>query len=84
MQIDSGTVISLISLVICVSTFFINNKKSNKTDGFELGSFMGEMRTELTNIKTLIEELKHDHKEVDKKIHEAIINHEAIYHGKGE
>lgn len=84
MQIDSGTVISLISLIICTSTFFLNNKKTNKTDGFELGSFMGEMRTELTNIKTLIEELKNDNKEVDKKIHEAIINHEAIYHGKGE
>lgn len=83
MQIDLGTGISILSLIICVSTFFMNNKKSNKTDGFELGSFTGEMRTELTNIKTLIEELKHDHKEVDKKIHEAIINHETIFHKKG-
>lgn len=80
MQIDAGTGLSILSLIVCVATFFMNNKKSNKTDGIELGSFMGEMKAELTNIKNLIEELKHDHKEVDNKIHEAIANHEAIFH----
>lgn len=44
------------------------------------GTFMGEMRTEISSIKEMINELKSDHKEVDGKIKEAIIEHENRFH----
>ena len=46
------------------------------------GQFIGEMRSEIASIKEKIDELKSDHKEVDKKIKDAIIEHENRYHKK--
>lgn len=44
------------------------------------GTFMGEMRAEISSIKGMINELKSDHKEVDGKIKEAIAEHVRAYH----
>lgn len=47
------------------------------------GTFMGEIRAEINSIKEMINELKNDHKEVDGKIKDAILQHESIFHKKG-
>lgn len=80
MAVEIGVVLSVISCVIAVTSFALNNKKTNKTDGFELGNFMGEIRTEIASIKDLINELKQDNKEVDEKISKNIKDHEARFH----
>ena len=82
MTLDIGVVLSIISVIVAVSSLLMNNKKTNKTDGFELGKFMGEMKSEIGSIKELIEELKKDNKEVDDKIIKAIREHEIHYDDK--
>ena len=49
---------------------------------FLWGNLCGEIKAEIANIKDMIEELKSDHKEVDVKIRDAILQHENIYHKK--
>lgn len=46
------------------------------------GTFMGEIKAEINSIKEMINELKSDHKEVDKKIKDAILEHENRFHLK--
>ena len=82
MTVEVGFIISIASLGIAFSSFMFARKKENKTDGFDLGQFVGEMRSELGNIKQLISELKQDNKEVDERIAKAIIDHENRYHSK--
>jgi len=83
MTVELGIILSLIGCIVAVAGFYIGQKKSSKDDGIELGTFMGEIRTEIASIKTMINELKSDHKEVDTKIKDAIIEHENRYHKKG-
>ena len=83
MTIEIGIIISLIGCIIGIVSFIIGQKKAGKDDGMELGRFIGEIRTEINNIKEMITELKNDHKEVDVKIKEAIQQHEDTYHKKG-
>jgi len=80
MTIEIGIIISLIGCLIGVVSFIIGQKKSSKDDGLELGTFMGEIKTEIANIKDMITELKNDHKEVDDKIKDAINDHVQAYH----
>ena len=82
MTIELGVGLSVISVIVAVASFAMNSKKTNKTDGFELGKFMGEMKSEITSIRGLIEELKKDNKEVDDKIIKAIREHEMHYDDK--
>ena len=82
MTVEVGAVLSVISVIVAVASFIMNSKKTNKTDGFELGKFMGEMKSEIGSIKELIEELKKDNKEVDDKIIKAIREHEVHYDDK--
>lgn len=82
MTIEIGIIISLISILITAASFIIAQKKSGKDDGMKLGTFMGEIRTEISNIKEMITELKNDHKEVDEKIDKAINDHIKAYHKK--
>ena len=82
MQIGVGTVLSVISAIVAVSSLVMSFKKNNKTDGFELGKFMGEMKSEICSIKEGIEELKKDNKEVDEKIAKGIHEHELRYTDK--
>lgn len=82
MQIEIGTVLSVLAGIVAVSSFVMSFKKNNKTDGFELGKFMGEMKSEIGSIKEGIEELKKDNKEVDEKIAKAIHEHETHYDDK--
>ena len=82
MTVELGIIISIASLGIAFSSFMFARKKENKTDGFDLGQFVGEMRSELGNIKQLINELKQDNKEVDERIAKAIIEHEVRFHNK--
>lgn len=82
MTVEIGVFLSVISVIVTVSNLVMNSKKTNKTDGFELGKFMGEMKSEITSIKGLIEELKKDNKEVDEKMIKAIRDHELRYDDK--
>lgn len=82
MTIELGVGLSVISVLVAIASFAMNSKKNNKTDGFELGKFMGEMKSEIGSIKELIEELKRDNKEVDDKIIKAIREHEIHYDDK--
>ena len=47
---------------------------------WSFGTFIGEIKAELNNIKEMINELKSDHKEVDGKIDKAIEDHVKAYH----
>lgn len=76
MTLEIGVFLSVISVIVTVSNLIMNSKKANKTDGFELGKFMGEMKSEISSIKGLIEELKKDNKEFDDKMAKAIHEHE--------
>lgn len=80
MSIEIGIIISLIGCIIGVVGFVIGQKKAGKDDGMELGTFIGEIKTEIANIKSMIMELKNDHKEVDDKIAKAIEDHIRAYH----
>ena len=80
MTIEIGIIISLIGCIIGIVRFIIGQKKSGKDDGMELGTFMGEIKAEIANIKDMITELKNDHKEVDDKIKDAILEHIRAYH----
>lgn len=80
MTIEIGIIISLIGCIIGIVSFIIGQKKSSKDDGMELGTFIGEIKAELNNIKEMINELKSDHKEVDGKIKDAIADHVRAYH----
>lgn len=86
MTVEIGAVISVVSLFIAVASFAFSRKKENKTDGFEMGSFFGEIKSEIGNIKTMIEELKEQMKsmpkEIDTKITKAIHEHELHYDDK--
>ena len=82
MTVEIGVFLSVISVLVAIASFAMNSKKTNKTDGFELGKFMGEMKSEIGSIKELIEELKKDNKEVDDKIIKAIREHEMHYDDK--
>lgn len=82
MAVEISVVVSIISAIVAIVSLIANTKKSNKTDGFELGNFMGEMRAEISSIKELIGELKKDNKEVDEKIIKAIHDHELHYDDK--
>lgn len=82
MTIEIGIIISLIGCIIAVVSFIIGQRKTGKDDGMTLGQFIGEMRTEIASIKDMINELKSDHKEVDGKIKEAILEHEKRFHSK--
>ena len=83
MTIELGIIISLVGCIIGIVSFIIGQKKSGRDDGMEFGQFIGEIKTELANIKEMINELKSDHKEVDVKIKEAIIEHEKRFHREG-
>ena len=83
MTIEIGIIISLIGCIIGIVSFIIGQKKSSKDDGMELGTFMGEIRAEIANIKEMISELKNDHREVDAKIKDAIEEHEKRFHREG-
>lgn len=86
MTVELGVIISLISVILAVTSFVFARKKENKTDGFEMGSFFGEIKSEIGNIKTMIEELKEQTKnmpkEIDSKISRAIHEHEIHYDDK--
>ena len=86
MTVELGVIISLISVILAVTSFEFTRKKENKTDGFEMGSFFGEIKSEIGNIKTMIEELKEQMKsmpkEIDSKISRAIHEHEIHYDDK--
>lgn len=47
---------------------------------YHWGHSCGEIKAEINAIKQMINELKNDHKEVDGKIKEAILEHERRYH----
>lgn len=84
MTIELGIIISLVGCIIGIVSFIIGQKKSSKDDGMELGSFIGEIKTELNNIKEMITELKGDMKkfpaDVQEKIDRAISDHEKRFH----
>lgn len=86
MTVEIGVIISVISAVLAIASFAFARKKENKTDGFEMGSFFGEIKSEIGNIKTMIEELKEQMKsmpkEIDSKISRAIHEHELHYDDK--
>lgn len=86
MTIEVALVFSFISLCVGILSFLFARKKENKTDGFEMGSFFGEIKSEIGNIKTMIEELKEQMKsmpkEIDSKISRAIHEHELHYDDK--
>lgn len=82
MTVEIGAIISITSLAIAIASFLFARKKENKTDGFELGKFMGEMKSQIGSIKELIEELKKDNKEVDERMVKAIREHELRYDDK--
>lgn len=86
MTIEIALVFSAVSVAIAVAGFLFARKKENKTDGFEMGSFFGEIKSEIGNIKTMIEELKEQMKsmpkEIDSKISRAIHEHELHYDDK--
>ena len=82
MVVQVSLVLGLISAGLSIYNCFANNKKVNKTDGFELGKFMGEMRAEIAVIKEGIVELKQNNKEIDDKIEKAIEKHLEAYHNK--
>ena len=82
MTIELGIIISLVGCIIGIVSFIIGQKKSSKDDGMSLGAFMGEIKAEINSIKEMINELKSDHKEVDGKIKEAIVEHENRFHSK--
>lgn len=82
MAVEIGTFLSILSVIVAVTSFAMNSKKTNKTDGFEMGKFMGEMKSEIASIKGLIEELKKDNKEVDERMIKAIREHELRYDDK--
>jgi len=80
MSIEIGIIISLVGCIIAVISFILGQKKSGRDDGIELGTFMGEIRTEISNIKGMINDLKDSHKEVDEKIKDAMAEHVKAYH----
>ena len=86
MTVEIGVILSVISAVLAIASFAFARKKENKTDGFEMGSFFGEIKSEISNIKTMIEELKEQMKsmpkEIDSKISRAIHEHELHYDDK--
>ena len=82
MTVELGVIISVVSVGVAILSLVMNGKKANKNDGFELGNFMGEMKSEIKSIKSFIEELKRDNREVDEKIAKAIHEHEVHYDDK--
>ena len=50
MNVEVGLIISIVSITIAIASFMFGRKKENKTDGFELGQFMGEIKSEIKSI----------------------------------
>lgn len=51
MTVEIGIIISLITCMIGIVSFILGQKKSSKDDGLSMGKFMGEIKTEIANIK---------------------------------
>ena len=84
MTVEVGLIISIISISIAIASFLLGRKKENKTDGFELGQFMGEIKSEIKYIKDMVTDIKSDTKEFDNKIKEAMQEHIEVYHKGGK
>lgn len=72
--------IAAAGLVLAAFTFFLGQKRSNIDDGQKLGEFMGEIRTDIRNIKDDINEMKKDRRATNEQIERAIQQHEERYH----
>ena len=77
---NSNIVIAVAGLVLAALTFFLGQKRSNVDDGQKLGEFMGEIRTDIRNIKDDINEIKKDRRATNEQIERAIKQHEERYH----
>lgn len=81
-----AVVIAAVSAIVSVVSALSNQKKNNNDDGLKLGEFMGEIRTDIKNIKETIQSIKDNHAEdrdaMNDAIKWAITEHEKIYHGK--
>ena len=82
MSVEVTIIFSLITLIIAIVSFFIGQKKSSKEDGMSLGAFMGEVKADLSSIKTTLTELKNKNDEVGNMIKEAVAEHVKVYHNK--
>jgi Sec-independent protein translocase protein TatA len=77
---NTNLLIAAAGLVLAAFTFFLGQKRSNIDDGQKLGEFMGEIRTDIRNIKDDINEMKKDRRATNEQIERAIQQHEERYH----
>ena len=81
---NSNLIIGIVGALVAVLTFFLGPKRANIDDGQKLGEFMGEIRTDIRNIKDDINEIKKDRRDMQNAIDKAIEQHEERYHSRTE
>lgn len=87
MEINIATVISILSIVFCISTFVLNRKDKSNKDTKEDSYKWGQFDTKLDNIEKTLSKIENKldgyDKEIDNRIDTAMKHHIQEYHKKG-
>ena len=85
MELSIGTILSIISVIICISTFVLNRKdkavKDTKENHQELIEY--QLKELKDDVKEILSKLDKYEKDVKNQINEAMDLHIKMYHSDG-
>jgi len=81
---DLSMAVAVIGCVIAVLSFFFGRKNESGQEQYKMGVIDTKLNEISKQLQALSDKLDRFDKDTDERIKQAILQHEKIYHGRGE